>query len=341
VNLDAHRDRLGAILGRISGLRVVVIGDLIADEYVYGETSRVSREAPVLIIRHVGRRVIPGGAGNAVLNLAALGAVPAAIGVLGADEVAREVLVELEARGIDASGVRREAGRTTIRKTRVMAGGAHGQKQQVMRIDQEHPVQLSGEAEADLMRVAADALRRADAVLFSDYGYGTVAPRLRDWVIAQARHRGIPVCADSRYALRDFRGVTFATPNEQEATEAAGTALAGAVELRRGAEQLRALLDAEFVLVTRGQAGMAVAERGGGFHEVPIWGEAEAADVTGAGDTVAALALLATAAGAAPLDAARLSTVAAGIVVQKHGAATTTPEEIERVAGIVRKAVRA
>lgn len=332
--MEAHAERFRAVLEGMAGKRVLVLGDLIADEYIYGETSRVSREAPVLIIRHVGRRVIPGGAGNAVLNLAALGATPLPAGVMGADDIAREVLAELGARGIDAGGVVQDALRTTIRKTRVMAGGPHGQKQQVMRIDQEQHVALRSETEAELMRIASDYLRRAEAVLFSDYGYGTIVPRVREWVIAQARRRGIPVCADSRYDLRDFAGVTFATPNEQEALETWGRPIRSTADLREAAAAVRERLEADFVLLTRGRDGMVVAEADGSFHEIPVSGESEAADVTGAGDTVAAVSLLAVAAGATPRDAAMIATIAAGIVVQKHGAATTTREEIERVGGI-------
>jgi rfaE bifunctional protein kinase chain/domain len=329
--------KLGEILARMQGKRILVLGDLIADEYIYGETSRVSREAPVLIIRHVGRKVIPGGAGNAVLNLKALGANPVPVGVIGAGEISGELLTELSGRGIETGGVLRDGERVAVRKTRVMAGGAHGQKQQVMRIDQDDPVPLSDGVAERLRELAAEHLEDCGGVLLSDYGYGTIVPAVRDWLLATARERGIPSCADSRYALREFVGVTFATPNEPEAIEATGEAIRPE-DLRAAAESLRADLDADFLLLTRGHDGMAVAERDGAFHEVPIWGSAEAADTTGAGDTVAASALLALTAGATPLEAAELATVAAGIVVQKHGAATTTVEEIERVAGLRREA---
>ena len=337
MNLGPHSERLGSVLDDMAGLRVLVLGDIIADEYIYGETSRVSREAPVLIIRHVGRRVIPGGAGNAVLNLKSLDAVPIPVGVIGSGPISGEILQELESRGIESSGVIRDPGRVAIRKTRVMAGGAHGQKQQVMRIDQEEIVPLGKRMEASLQEIASDSLRRADAVLFSDYGCQTVAPRVRDWVIQESRRRGIPVCADSRYDLREFRGVTFATPNEQEAIDTWGQPIRDEGDFREAAHSLVKSLDSDFLILTRGQDGMAVAEADGAFHDVPIWGSPEAADVTGAGDTVAVVALLATAAGAAPVDAARLATIAAGIVVQQHGAATTTREEIERLAEIQRK----
>jgi rfaE bifunctional protein kinase chain/domain len=325
---------LGGILDRARGLRVVVVGDLIADEYVFGETSRVSREAPVLILRHRGSRVIPGGAGNAVLNLHALGATPLPVAVVGAGDVGSAVARGFEERGIDASGIVRDRHRATIRKTRVMAGGPHGQKQQILRIDQDEVVPVPEDLAARLVDAARSRLEGADAVLLSDYGYGALGAGVRDPLLAAVRERGVPVCADSRYALREYRGVTFATPNEDEAIAARGGPIATEAEFREAAEALRESLDAEFLLLTRGHDGMAVAERGGAFTSIPIWGSAEAADTTGAGDTVAAASLLAIAAGASPADAARLATVAAGIVVQKHGAATTTPEEIERVAGI-------
>lgn len=325
---------LGGVLGRAQGKKIVVIGDLIADEYVFGETSRVSREAPVLILRHLGQQVIPGGAGNAVLNLQTLGAEPRPVGLLGDGDLGRGVHEAFVARGIDAAGVLRDAERVTVRKTRVMAGGLHGQKQQILRIDQDDPSPVAGALAERLLTACDEALRGADGVLLSDYGYGTLGDPLRTEVLARVIASGLPVCADSRYELAAFRGVTYATPNEDEAAAAWGAPIRREADLRAASEKLRADLDAEFLLLTRGHEGMAVAERGGEFAEVPIWGSAEAADTTGAGDTVAATSLLALVAGASPVEAARLATIAAGIVVQQHGAATTTTEEIERVAGI-------
>jgi rfaE bifunctional protein kinase chain/domain len=333
-------DRLLDLLDRFAGRGVLVVGDLVADEYVYGETARVSREAPVLILRDVGRRIIPGGAGNAVLNLAALGARPVPIGLLGAGETSTRVVEVLAAHGVDAGGIVRDPGRVAVRKTRVMAGGAHGQKQQVLRIDRDDPSPVPERIVRRLREAALASLDACEAVLLSDYGYGTLAPAVRDDVIREARRRGLPVCADSRYALRGFVGVTYATPNEDEAQAAWGAPIRGADDLRSAALALRASLEADFVLLTRGRDGMAVAERDGSFAALPAFGEAEAADVTGAGDTVAATSLLAIAAGGTPREAARLASIAAGIVVQKHGAATTNREEIERFAGIRREAPR-
>ncbi len=324
--------RIAALLDTFRGRRVLVAGDLVCDEYVYGETARVSREAPVLILRHVGRRVIPGGAGNAALNLAALGARPVAVGLLGAGETSAALLHALESHGVDPRGVLRDPGRVAVRKTRIMAGGAHGQKQQILRIDEEDPVPVPERLAGELARSAEEAMAGCDAALLSDYGYGVLAAPVRDAVLAAARRRGAPVCADSRYALADFRGVTFATPNEDEAEAAWGRPIRDDADLTAAADALRGTLDAEFLLLTRGREGMAVAERDGTFTKVPVSGEAEAADVTGAGDTVAATSLLALAGGASPVEAAALASIAAGIVVQKHGAATTSREEIERFA---------
>ncbi len=336
MNLELHADRLAELLGGLGSRRVLVVGDLIADEYVYGETARISREAPVLILRHVGRRVIPGGAGNAVLNLRALGAHPVPVGILGAGELADEVIREFESVGIETSGLIRDADSFVIQKTRVMAGGAHGQKQQILRIDREDSFTLSADLERRLVDSALAALAGVDAVLLSDYGYGTLRTRIVARLVERAREAGVPICADSRYGLAEFRGVTYATPNEEEAASAWGRPIRSEGDLREAAASLRRELDCEFLLLTRGREGMAVAQRDGSFHEIPVWGAAEAADVTGAGDTVAAVSLLALTAGASPVEAARLATVAAGIVVQKHGAATTTAEEMERVAGLRR-----
>ncbi len=332
--------RIAALLDTFRGRRVLVAGDLVCDEYVYGETARVSREAPVLILRHVGRRVIPGGAGNAALNLAALGARPVAVGVLGAGETSGALLRALESHGVDTRGVLRDPERVAVRKTRIMAGGAHGQKQQILRIDEEDPVPVPERLARELARRAEEIMAGCDAALLSDYGYGVLSPPVRDALLAVARRRAAPVCADSRYALRDFHGVTYATPNEDEAQSAWGRAIRDDADLAEAAGALRASLDAEFLLLTRGREGMAVAERDGTFTKLPVFGETEAADVTGAGDTVAATSLLALAGGASPVEAAALASIAAGIVVQKHGAATTSREEIERFAGARRETAK-
>jgi len=334
---DAMLDGFGELMERMRGKKVLVLGDVLADEYIEAETARVSREAPVLILRRVGSRVIPGGAGNAILNVQALGGIPIPVSVLGEGEMGSAVAQAFADRGIDSSSLLRAPERRTVRKTRIMAGGVHGQKQQVLRIDDDEAQALGRESERKIQDVLRARLREADGMILSDYGYGTLGPGVREAAIKGARARGIPVCADSRYDLMRFRGVTYATPNESEAIDAVRALPEAPRILRDTAERLRRELEARFLIVTRGQDGMVVAEEGARFHEIPIWGSAEAADVTGAGDTVAAATLLALLAGAAPKEAAAFATIAAAIVVQKHGAATASPEEIERVAGIRRK----
>ena len=331
------RDRFSEFMERMRGRRVLVLGDVLADEYIEAETARVSREAPVLILRRTGSRVIPGGAGNAILNVQALGGIPIPVGVLGQDDMGSAVAGAFTERGIDASSLVQAPSRRTVRKTRVMAGGAHGQKQQVLRIDDDSAQKLSPDIESRIRDELITRLREAHAVILSDYGYGTLSHTLRETAIERARARSLPICADSRYDLIRFRGVTYATPNESEAIEATRALPDAPRGLRETAERLRRELSARFVIVTCGQDGMVVAEEGGRFHEIPIYGSAEAADVTGAGDTVAAATLLSLLANAEPREAAAFATIAAAIVVQKHGAATASPEEIERLAGIRRK----
>ncbi len=332
---DSHRIR--ELLAAFTDRRVLVVGDLIADEYIFGETARLSREAPVMILRHAGRRVIAGGAGNAVLNLRALGAAPYPVSLIGDGETSREMVEGLVARGIATDGILCDAERVAVRKTRVMAGGVHGQKQQILRIDQEDATPIPTRLSGKLQELAEGVLDDVEAVLLSDYGYGALDSPIREHVLAGARRRGLPVCADSRYRLHDFRGVTWATPNEDEAASAWGHRIRNQDDLRNAAETLREQLDAEFLLLTRGHDGMAVTERDGSFAVLPVFGTAEAADVTGAGDTVAAASLLTTVAGGTPREAAELASIAAGIVVQKHGAATTSREEIERAVGAHRQ----
>jgi rfaE bifunctional protein kinase chain/domain len=263
------------------------------------------------------------------------------VAVVGDGETSREMLEGLSARGIDTDSIVRDPERVAVRKMRIMAGGAHGQKQQILRVDQEDTTPIPPHLEARLGDLAEKALTEVEGVLLSDYGYGTLDAAVRRRVIEGARRLGLPICADSRYRLRDFAGVTYATPNEDEAVTAYGQPIRSEDDLRRAAEILRERLDSEFLLLTRGRDGMAVAERGGNFALLPVFGTAEAADVTGAGDTVAATSLLAILSGATPVEAAELATIAAGIVVQKHGAATTTREEIERAVGTHRQAPHA
>lgn len=328
-----HSQEAAELLGvvdRFAGRRIVVVGDLIADEYVYAKPTRISREAPVLILRYLSREMRLGGAANACHNLHALGASVRPIGVLGADrpgESVRRLLGDLR---IPGDGVVTVAGRATPVKTRVMAGGPHASsRQQVVRVDREPEGPLPVAIEEALLAHLAAVGAEADAVVLSDYGYGTLTDRLLGAARAMAR-RGVVVTADSRHDLLRFEGMTAATPNEPEVEGLLGVSLDDDKAVEEAGWRLLDRLGSALLVVTRGSRGLALFERGGAATFVPIFGSDEVTDVTGAGDTVISVFTLALAAGAAPGAAARLANCAGGLVVMKRGTATVTPDELHR-----------
>jgi rfaE bifunctional protein kinase chain/domain len=315
--VEAFRDRT-----------VVVVGDLIADEYLFGKPVRISREAPVLILTYTEREVLLGGAANAAHNVHALGARVLPIGVVGRDTAGDELLALCRATGIPTDGIVTENGRPTPMKTRIMAGGYQATRQQVVRLDREPPVELQPITEDALVARLTSLGERADAILISDYGYGTVTPRVFERIRSIARSHGAVVSVDSRYQLPRFTGVTAATPNEAELAQLAGTTVDDERGVEKAGRQLLERLDARMLLVTRGSRGMALLERDGATTFIAIHGTDEIADVTGAGDTVISTFTAALASGAAPADAAQLANIAGGIVVMKRGTATVSPAEL-------------
>jgi rfaE bifunctional protein kinase chain/domain len=324
-----ERSALTQLLARFPRAAVTVVGDFVADEYVYGETERVSREAPVLVVRYESSELRAGCAGNAALNLAALGVSVRAVGVIGDDPLGDALSEVLERGGVDVSGLLRIAGRPTEAKTRVLAGGRSTRRQQMLRLDRCPAGPLPAAVERRLVQVLARAARRAHAVLASDYGSGAVGPAVRD-ALRALRRGGLPVCADSRYGLGTFGGLTMVKPNEIELEAASGLSVAGPGGLERAARAVLRKLRAEMLLVTRGRNGMSLFRAGRPPVHVPAHGAIEAIDVTGAGDTVAAAFIAALAAGGDPVDAARLANVAGALVVQKPGTAVVTRAELAR-----------
>lgn len=319
--------RLIELIDRFDGCRVVVFGDLIVDEFIYGEIARVSREAPVLILNYDSTEIVPGGAGNAASNVAALGGHPVMVGVVGRDDPGRRLLVALE-RHADVGGVARPGGYRTPTKTRILAGGVHSAKQQVVRIDR---AAAAGSGETHRSAIEAKLLRAArqcDAMLVSDYGTGLVSPQL----VASARKAMVsraPLLVDSRYSLLRFRGTTASTPNESEVEQLFGVKIGENLRvLERTGRELLERTRSRAVLVTRGSRGMALFERGRPTVHIPIHGSDQIADVTGAGDTVIAAMTLALAAGARFEEAARLANYAGGLVVMKRGTATVSADEL-------------
>jgi rfaE bifunctional protein kinase chain/domain len=326
------KERFLALIDGFVNRRVLVVGDIIADEFIYGEVARVSREAPVLILKYDATEMVAGGAGNAANNVAALGGRARLMGAVGTDPEAHRLLSSFH-RGVDRSFiVRARECRTTV-KTRILAGGIHSAKQQVVRIDRVGASPMSSAASRAYTAKIRSALEGCDAVVLSDYGSGLVTPALADQVrdILRRRPGGrtVPVLVDSRYGLLDYHGFTICTPNESEVEQVVGIRvndnpealeLAGRTLLRR--TRMAA------VLVTRGSRGMALFEARRPTEHVPIFGSDEVADVTGAGDTVIATIGLALAAGASFSEAARLANYAGGLVVMKRGTATVSPREM-------------
>ena len=325
---DVSPRRSRDILARFGRVRLVVVGDLVADEFIYGQIDRVSREAPVLILKYDSTEIVPGGAGNAAANAAALGARVRVVGVVGRDSAGDRLLAALPERA-DASGVTRARGHVTPVKTRILAGGVHSAKQQVVRIDR-----AGGRPSAATRRsvegALVRALRHADAVIVSDYGGGVVTPDLWRRALAAARPKRAPiVLVDSRYGLSGFTGMTACTPNESEVESLMGVRInEDRAMLERAGRTLLARLGCRAVLVTRGSRGMALFEPDRPTDHIPIVGSDQIADVTGAGDTVIATFTLALASGASFSEAARLANHAGGLVVMKRGTATVSQGEL-------------
>ncbi|MCX6561797.1 MAG: PfkB family carbohydrate kinase [Candidatus Aminicenantes bacterium] len=319
------------IIDTLSHLQVAVWGDFILDEYITGCTRRISREAPVLILAFQKREFALGGAGNALLNLLALGVDAVPIGVVGDDEAGRTIASVLQSAGADTQSLFTAPGFATPLKTRVLAGEDNTKKQQILRIDREGHVPETAGLKKKLRAALAKAGRTADALLISDYHYATVQTDLFPAVLADFKAKGRPVTLDSRFRLLQFPGVTLATPNEPEVEDALKISLAaGEPAVRKAGAALLRKLRSPALLITRGSKGMALFEKG----KLPLFlsasGPSDIVDVTGAGDTVISVLTAALAGGASPADAARLANGAGGVVVMKKGTATISPLELKQ-----------
>jgi rfaE bifunctional protein kinase chain/domain len=330
-NASADLAALAEIVGRFAGKRIVLFGDFVADEFQFGDISRVSREAPVLILRHRETQVVPGGGANAANNLAALGAKVAAVTVVGDDAVGDALVKHCRDVGIDTNGIIRAKGWHTPTKTRFLAGWTHTVSQQVLRVDREPGC---APPEATLAKIAAtlqSKMRTVDGLAISDYGFGIASPSTVSRTV-RATKRKIPVTLDARYNLLAYAndGITAATPNEAELEALHHTSIGrnvGELEKRGIATLKRMALQS--LLVTRGKDGMALFERGRkNATHIPVHGSDQAVDVTGAGDTVLAAYTLGLACGAKPFDAAHIANIAGGLVVMKRGTAVVTRGEL-------------
>lgn len=325
--MDSTRALLARIVPRLAEARVAVMGDPVLDCYLYGTTHRISREAPVLIVREDAREHRLGGAANTAANLTSLGAATHLVGFVGDDDDGSRLADIARDRGITTTHLLRSAKSCTVTKTRVLAGALHTTKQQMIRIDREN----DGHPEpGDIERLAdrAEALLEAiDALVISDYGDGALTPTYARIARAAVAKRKI-VVVDSRRGLFSYAGVTAITPNEPEAEAALKSEIRTPDDAARAAAHLCGQLALRAAILTRGREGMAIAEAGKDAVLIPAHGGHEAVDVTGAGDTVAATLALGLAAGASVLEAALLANCAASVVVKSIGAATCSPEEL-------------
>jgi len=323
-------ERWKKIVRSFQEISITVLADLVADEFVFGEIARVSREAPVLILKHRDRTLVPGGGGNAIMNLASLGVNVLPVGVVGDDEAGCLLVEHFKDHKISTSGIQRLKGHTTTTKTRILAGMSHTSRQQVVRVDREpEPLDEMHPALLNLVNAAREYATASDALLVSDYGYGAATPRLLTFVKSNGCLENKPITVDSRYRLLEYAGATAATPNEPEVEEALHVKIGHDDEkLLRMGEWLRKELALESLVVTRGRDGMVAFEKNREPLSIPIYGSDQVVDVTGAGDTVIAAFTAALAAGADTASAARLANIAGGIVVMKRGTATVSNKEL-------------
>ena len=309
--------------------KIVLLGDFVADEFQFGEISRVSREAPVLILRHRETLIVPGGGANAANNFAAMGAKTFLVTMVGDDPAGSALIAHFRGLGVDVSGIVTVKGRSTPTKTRFLAGWAHTVAQQVLRVDREPQAEIPANAAKRIARLLESRLRSADALAVSDYGFGVATPGL----VRQARseRKNLLITLDARYQLSAYAnaGVSAATPNEAELEASHGVSIGQNSEAlsQCGAATLSSM-KLKSLLVTRGRDGMALFEPADQMTRIAIHGSDEAVDVTGAGDTVLAAYTLALGCGGSPLEAAHIANIAGGLVVMKRGAATVSRQEL-------------
>jgi rfaE bifunctional protein kinase chain/domain len=322
-------DRLRKIVEAFPKITVTLLGDLVADEFVFGEISRVSREAPVLILKHRERTVLPGGGANAVNNLADLGVNVLPVGIVGDDEPGRLLLKYFRHKHIALSGILKDKSYTTVTKTRILAGMTHTARQQVVRVDREPQESPNLHLTRELYLAAREYAHASDALLVSDYGYGAATPAIVNALREKGKLGALPIILDSRHRLLQYSGITAATPNEPEVEDALGVRIGQDWEkvIAAGGHVMERM-KLQSLVITRGRDGMVAFNHRHKPIDIPIFGSDQVADVTGAGDTVIAALTAALAAGASTEEAAQLANYAGGIVVMKRGTATVSRQEL-------------
>lgn len=324
VQLQARAERVMSLIDCFSQARVLVVGDLTLDEFLTGQVERISREAPVLILRHETTKQVPGGGANAVYNLAKLGAQVKAVGLLGKDEQGRSLQELLVAAGIDTQGVFYDSQRPTVTKTRISGHSRQSVTQQIVRVDRKSDQLPDIDLQLQLAAYICSQVKSVDAVVCSDYGDGV----LTQPVIAAALSHPRTI-VDSQTQIAQYQNAAIFTPNLPEAELAVGYQINDSITLAQAGKDLLAITQATHVLITQGEQGMSLFARDGAVTHIPAFNRSEVFDVTGAGDTVVAALTLALASGASFWEAAVLGNLAASIVVRHFGTTTTTAVEMK------------
>lgn len=320
-------------LKNFNKINILIIGDMVADVYLKGNISRVSREAPVLVLEHAGEKVVPGGAANVVHNVATLGGQAFAVGLIGNDKAGTGLRDILNDKNVETTGLIVEENRPTITKTRIIAGGSATVSQQIVRIDQEMKSPILNQTEESFINILKQVIDKIDAVVLSDYGSGMLSDKIRSFIIESCQEKNIKTIVDSRYDILKFEGVSFVKQNEAEAAKAVGFELTSEDAVVTAGKILLEKLQAEGIIISRGEQGMSLIQDNGEIHHIPVVDKSEVFDVSGAGDTAVAAFILAIASGAKPVEATKIANFAAGIAVRKLGTATVSNEELKEVLG--------
>lgn len=323
------KEKLVDLIKKIGESKILVIGDLALDEMVYGDTERISREAPVLILQHTHTKFILGGASNAAHNVSEInGGKVSVIGIIGDDYQANDLRNAFEEANIDCSSLIVDKCRKTITKTRISGSCSHSITQQIVRIDRQTNAPISKETEAKMITEIEKLVPLHDAIILSDYHIGTLTDNVIKAVVDIAKKYDKKVIVDAQRDLGRYKGITSMTPNLPDTQKYVGLYLNNKEDFLKAGNRLLNETGADAILITCGADGMVVVEPENKYTHIPVFNKAEVFDVTGAGDTVTAVYTLALAAGAEPVYAAIIGNIAAGVVVKQFGCATTSIDEI-------------
>lgn len=329
----ADKEIIKTEITKIKKPRILVIGDTAIDEMIYGNTERISREAPVLILRHTKTKIILGAASNAAHNIASLnGGKVSIIGTYGDDYYGQVLLKAFEDAKVDTSYMVKAPERATTVKTRISGSCSQSVTQQIVRIDRETKGWLSKETEDKVVANIEKAIPEFDGVILSDYHIGNMTDRVIQTAIATAKKYGKVIVADVQKDMDRYKGITAMTPNQPDTEKYVGFFIQDEETLKKAGEKLIEKADSELMLITRGGDGMAVFEKDGSYSPIPVFNKTDVFDVTGAGDTVVATFTLGLAAGLSPKHAAIIGNLAASIVIRTFGCATTNIKELIKAA---------